>query len=380
MRRRIFLATPLLLPTQLLAAATAASQSPLAYPPVIAGVRLLFPRDHGAHPNFRTEWWYVTGALQSPSSEIIDSADSADIGFQLTFFRSRPGTAEALHSPLAASQMLFAHAALTTPGDRLQHAERAARANLGASFSSSDCDVAIGAWRLYRQDTRSGERFHLQVQSPQFSYEFTLTPSQPLLLQGDGGYSRKGDAPELASYYVSWPQLQVTGTLVHDGRRQPVIGRAWFDHEWSTALLSDGAVGWDWLGINLFDGGAVMAFRMRDAAGKTLYAHAAWRDAAGRLRQFASTAVRFTPLRQWVSPRNGASYPVELEIRFGEHRLRTRPLLDDQELSTSRPAPVVYWEGLVRVEGSFSGRGYLEMTGYAGRLRISGHAAGVGPA
>ena len=376
MRRRIFLATPLLLPTQLRAAAAAAAASPssLVYPPVVPGVRLVFPRDHGAHPNFRTEWWYVTGALQtSPSG-------SADIGFQLTFFRSRPGTAEALHSPLAASQMLFAHAALTLPGDRLQHAERAARANLGASFSSLDCDVAIGAWRIYRQDTRSGELLHLQVHSPQFSYDFTLTPSQPLLLQGDGGYSRKGHGPQLASYYVSWPQLQVAGTLVRDGRRQVVSGRAWFDHEWSTALLGDNAVGWDWLGINLFDGGAVMAFRMRDAAGETLYAHATWRDAAGHLRQFASAAVSFAPLRRWVSPRNGASYPVELEIRFGEYRLRTRPLLDDQELSTRRPTPVVYWEGLVTVEGSFSGRGYLEMTGYAGRLRVADHGAGVGAA
>ena len=159
-----------------------------------------------------------------------------------------------------------------------------------------------------------------------------------------------------------------------------VSGRAWFDHEWSTVLLGDNAVGWDWLGINLFDGGAVMAFRMRDAAGETLYAHATWRDAAGHLRQFASAAVRFAPLRRWVSPRNGASYPVELEIRFGEYRLRTRPLLDDQELSTRRPTPVVYWEGLVTVEGSFSGRGYLEMTGYAGRLRVADHGAGVGAA
>ena len=358
MRRRNFLATPLLLP---LLARAAVVETPVAYPPVMPGRRLEFPRDHGAHPDFRTEWWYVTGALDSPRP---------DTGFQLTFFRSRTGRAETLRSPLAARQILFAHAALTIPGERLWHAERAARANLGAGFSSLDCEVSIGAWRMLRQQRSAGEVFRLQMQSPQFSYDLTLTPSQPLLLQGENGYSRKGHGPESASYYVSWPQLQVAGELVQDGRRQEVSGRAWFDHEWSTAYLGDGAVGWDWLGINLADGGALMAFRMRDAQGQTRFAHATWRDAAGHLRQFGSDAVSFTPLRRWLSPRSGASYPVQLEIRCGEHTLRTLPVLDDQELSTSRPAPVVYWEGLVKVEGSLGGRGYLEMTGYAGRLQV----------
>ena len=354
MRRRTFLLAPLLLSTPVRATA-----APVAYPPVTPGARLVFPRDHGAHPEFRSEWWYVTGALDTPI---------ADAGFQLTFFRSRPGTAEDLRSPLAASQILYAHAALTIPGDRLRHVERAARASLGASFSSADCDVAIGAWRIFRQADSHRELLRLQMQSAQFSYDFALTPSQPPLLQGDGGYSRKGHSAQLASYYVSWPQLVVSGTLLHDGRRHPVGGRAWFDHEWSTALLGDGAVGWDWLGINLADGGALMAFRMRDAQGRTLFAHAAWRDRAGHLRQFATAGVDFTPLRLWPSPRSGGLYPVELEVRIGDRTLRTRPLLDDQELATSWPLPVVYWEGLVRVEGGFSGRGYLEMTGYAGKL------------
>ncbi|WP_291994742.1 lipocalin-like domain-containing protein [Candidatus Accumulibacter sp. ACC003] len=370
MRRRHFLATPFVLPALARAAATvmpesaaadAANSALIVYPPVRRGVALAFPRDHGAHADFRTEWWYVTGALDSPI---------ADSGFQLTFFRSRPGVAEALQSPIAARQILFAHAALTLPGDRLRHSERAARANLGAGFSEVDCDVHIGAWRIARAERRSGEVFKLQMQSPQFSYDFTLTPSQAPLLQGDGGYSRKGDAPELASYYVSWPQLRVDGVLVLDGKRQNASGRAWFDHEWSTAILGAGAVGWDWVGINLDDGGALMAFRMRDAQRQTLFAHAAWRDAGGRLRQFATDQVSFTPRRDWSSPRSGGRYPVEIEIRVGELTLRTRPVLDDQELSTHQPATIVYWEGLVHVEGSVRGRGYLEMTGYADRLNV----------
>ena len=138
----------------------------------------------------------------------------------------------------------------------------------------------------------------------------------------------------------------------------------------STAVLGDGAVGWDWLGINLADGGALMAFRLRDARGATVFADAAWRDAAGRVRQFGAAEVSFTPLRTWLSARSGASYPVQMEVRFGEHTLRTLPVLDDQELSTSRPAEVVYWEGLVKVDGTLKGRGYLELTGYAGRLQL----------
>lgn len=367
MRRRSFLATPLLLPSLSSGAAVAAA---VAYPAVEAGAELVFPRDHGAHPAFRTEWWYVTGALEMPQP---------DVGFQFTFFRSRPGIAEGLRSPLAARQIVFAHAALTVPGAGLQHAERVARASLGARFASHDLDVSIGAWRMFRRETSGRQSLQLRMQSPPFSWDLSLTPSQPLLLQGDGGHSRKGHAPGLASHYVSWPQLLVTGTLLRQGRRQAVEGRAWFDHEWSTTLLGDGAVGWDWLGINLADGGALMAFRMRDAAGTTLYAHAAWRDAGGRLRQFASDEVRFTALRRWQSPRNGAGYPVEIEVRFGEHRIRTRPVIDDQELSTTVPTPVSYWEGLVQVDGSLAGRGYLEMTGYAGRLRVGGEAAGGEP-
>ena len=363
MRRRSFLATPLLLPS--LTGTAAAAASAVDYPAVKAGVELVFPRDHGAHPDFRTEWWYVTGALDAPQP---------DVGFQFTFFRSRPGIAEGLRSPLAARQIVFAHAALTIPGEGLLHAERAARANLGAHFASHDLDVGIGAWRMFRQEIGGRESLQLRMQGPQFSWELSLNPSQPLLLQGDAGHSRKGHTPDLASHYVSWPQLRVAGTLLRQGRRHAVDGRAWFDHEWSTTLLGGGAVGWDWLGINLGDGGALMAFRMRDAAGSTLYAHAAWRDADGPLQQFASEQVHFTPLRHWQSPRNGARYPVEIEVRFGEHSIRTRPAVDDQELSTTLPTPVSYWEGLVRVEGSLSGRGYLEMTGYAGRLRVGGAA------
>lgn len=358
MRRRSFLLSLILL-SALSRAATGAGA--VRYPLVTTGARLAFPLDHGAHPEFRTEWWYVTGALDAPQQ---------DMGFQLTFFRSRPGRAEGLKSPIAASQILFAHAAITLPGARLLHANRAARANLGAGFSTSDCDIHIGAWQMLRRGEGRGESFRLKVQDPSFALDLTLTPSQPLLLQGESGYSQKGPSPDFASYYVSWPQLRVEGALVLDGKRQAAKGLAWFDHEWSSELLGAGSVGWDWVGINLADGGALMAFRMRNARGESVYAHATLRDKVGHIQQFGTGDVSFTPIRTWSSPRSGANYPVQIEIRFGRHTIRTLPVLDDQEISTRRPALINYWEGLTNVSGTLSGRGYLEMTGYADALNL----------
>jgi predicted secreted hydrolase len=358
MRRRSFLLAPLMFPGLLPPHARAAGPR---YAAAVRGTQLVFPRDHGAHPDFRTEWWYVTGALDAPLQ---------DTGFQLTFFRSRPGIAEDLPSPIAASQILFAHAAVTQAGGRLLHAERAGRANLGAGFSTTDCDVHIGAWRMQRRDSGDGEHFRLAVQDAGFAFDLLLKPSQALLPQGDRGWSQKGPRPELASHYLSWPQLRVEGTLTLDGKRRPALGRAWFDHEWSSEVLGPGSVGWDWIGINLDDGSALMAFRIRDADGGTVYAHAALRDAGGRLTQFGPGEVAFEPLRRWTSPRNGAHYPVRMAIRCGPHRIETAPVLDDQEITARRPLPVSYWEGLVAIRGTLTGRGYLELTGYSAALNL----------
>jgi predicted secreted hydrolase len=327
------------------------------FPRVVAGVPLQFPRDHGAHFDYRTEWWYVTGALDTPQR---------NIGFQLTFFRVRTGSAESINSPLAPTQIFFAHAAVTLPGNVLIHAERAGRNRLGALASATDCDVHIGAWSLRRD---AFDTLFLKAQDTNFAFDFSLKPTQPLMLQGDAGYSRKGTRAEQASYYVSWPQLQVDGALILNGKSTPARGKAWFDHEWSSEVLGDADVGWDWLGVNLENGGALMLFRIRNTAGETVFAHATLREASGRTTQWNGAQVQFQVIRNWRSTR-GTAYPVELAVRFGEFQVRTKPILDDQELVTRRPVPVRYWEGLVMVEGSLAGRGYVELTGYAEKLTL----------
>jgi predicted secreted hydrolase len=219
-------------------------------------------------------------------------------------------------------------------------------------------------------------RYHLHLPAaPAAGFGFTLQAdaTQPLLLQGDAGYSRKGPRPGQASHYYSQPQLAVGGTLVEDGRRVAVQGRGWMDHEWSETLLDPEAVGWDWIGMNLADGRSLTAFRLRRADGSTLWSGGSLRMPGGAPRAFADGEVVFTPGRRWTSPSTGAAYPVEWTVATPAGSWRVRTLLDAQELDGREGTGTVYWEGLSELldeRGARVGLGYLEMTGYAGRLRL----------
>jgi predicted secreted hydrolase len=335
------------------------------FPPVVPGVRIDLPRDEGSHPRFRTEWWYVTGWLQDGSG--------VERGFQITFFRSRPGIAENNPSRFAATQLLFAHAALSDPArGHLLTAARAARAGFGlAATAESSLDVVIDDWLLHRDADR---RISARVTAQDFALELTLAETQPALLQGQQGFSRKGPKPLSASYYYSLPQLQVSGRLrTADGTRT-VSGTAWLDHEWSSEILDDEAQGWDWLGINLHDGGALMVFRMRDRAGGPQWADATWRNPGGNRQPYGAAEIEWRPLRTWRSPRTQVEYPVEWQLRVGARLLTLRPLMDDQEHDARGSTGTLYWEGAVRAfdeAGRELGRGYLELTGYGERLRLS---------
>lgn len=344
---------------------------PMQAPARPQGVRprpLVFPADLGSHDDTRIEWWYVTGTLQ---------AGTVTHGFQVTFFRSK-GVADAAHpSRFAARQLVFAHAAVTDMQTRrLRHDQRIARAGFGiAEASDADTRVHLRNWQLVRAAVPGPNRYRAVANSEGagFAFDLTLTATQPLLLQGDAGFSRKGPSPEHASHYYSEPQLSVSGSLSLEGRASPVTGRAWLDHEWSDALMGSGAVGWDWIGMNLADGGALTAFRLRRADGSVVWAGGSHRPAGGAVRAFAADELRFTPKRHWTSPATRAVYPVEWEIETPAGRFTVQARLDAQELDSRGSTGSVYWEGtseLLDAAGRVVGGGYLEMTGYAGALRL----------
>lgn len=347
------------------------------FAPVVPGQPLSFPRDHGAHPEFRIEWWYLTGWLDTHSVQGIGPS----IGVQITFFRVATGHQRHHQSQFAARQLLFAHAALAVPGrHRLQSAERAARTGWGlAEASESDTGIVLGDWRLQRNQ---GDRYIATIVDSKLSIELSLKANAPPLLQGDQGFSRKGPSPSQASYYYSRPRLAAEGRIRlgaeqsprPDPAWSPVRGSVWFDHEWSSELLDPDAQGWDWVGLHIDDGSALMAFRIRRRGGGEIWCDANWVDARGRplLPSSARESVQFETLRQWRSPRTGAQWPVAQRLRVGTRVLELEPLLDNQELETRGSTGVTYWEGAVVVTegGRQVGRGYLELTGYAQAMRI----------
>ncbi len=324
---------------------------------------LTFPFDHGAHPDLRTEWWYVTGHAQ---------AGERLFGFQVTFFRARVDAAQPIASAFAARQLVFAHAAVTdVQGQRLWHDQRIARAGFGiARADTGDTRLKLRDWSLVRE---ADGHYRAQLSAGDFALDLRFTPSQPLLLQGRQGLSRKGPDPRQASYYYSQPQLQAQGRLTLRGQALDVTGRAWLDHEWSEELLHPDAVGWDWIGMNLDDGSALTAFRLRRAEGSAVWDGGSWRTAGGPVQAFEAGRTVFSPVRHWSSPQSGARYPVQWQVDCPAGRYTVRAVVDAQELDSRASTGAIYWEGLSELldaRGQMLGRGYLEMTGYAQRLRL----------
>jgi predicted secreted hydrolase len=332
------------------------------YPEVSHAYQLTFPRDHGAHPQYRSEWWYITGWVSDEHGE--------DIGVQVTFFRNRPGVQEDNPSAFAPKQLVFAHCAVAeTRLGRLRHDQRAARAGLAlADTATGNAHLWVEDWSL--QLTTDG--YVARIPARDFDMALTFRPTQPTLLEGERGFSRKGPKLTQASHYYSQPHLAVSGTLGVREKTLRVRGQAWLDHEWSSEYLAPEAVGWDWTGINLADGGSLMAFRIRGEDGGDLWAGGTWRDAAGRMNVFAPDAIRFLPLRTWRSPRTDTEYPIAMQVRAGPITLLLDPLMPDQELDARASTGAIYWEGAVRAmqDGGEIGRGYLELTGYASPLQL----------
>ena len=331
---------------------------------------LVFPRDFGAHPDYRTEWWYMTGWLGEGAQAI---------GFQVTFFRSRLLQASDNPSRFAPRQLMFAHAALALPKEgKLRHAEVSGRVGpAGVSFDTADTALSISDWRMVRT---SDDHYKVVIPTDDFVLEVDAVSPQAPVLRGDAGYSVKGPSPELASHYYSRPQLKVSAQLLlkKDAKasrqsEKPVTlsGTAWFDHEWSSSLLMPGAVGWDWIGVNLLGGGSLMAFRIRDDAGKTLFSEWDWRDAQGHVIE-RPQSVSWEPFGRWQSPRSGVTYPEGLTLRTADRVFVLEPLMADQEVDARASTGGFYYEGAVvlKSQGQVLGRGYLELTGYGGKIEL----------
>ena len=384
--------------------AGAASTSPAAAP-IYATVRedrpLTFPADFGSHPQFRTEWWYVTGWLTTDQGE--------SLGFQITFFRTKPDIDESNPSAFTPRQILIAHCAISDPKrGRLWQDQRIRRAGLGlAQAATGDTDVRIDDWTLKRDASASApaasasasasanananasggaststsagastgaarSTYTAKIAAEDFSFDLAFSETQPVLLNGDSGVSRKGPAPQAASYYYSLPHLRVSGSIARRDHPDRVTGEAWFDHEWSSEYLDAAAVGWDWIGINLDDGAALMAFRIRGSQGEQRWAGGTLRGSDGKVQILQPADIDFRAGRHWVSPRTGISYPVQWSVRAADREIDLEPLLDDQENDTRLSTGAIYWEGAVRAyeKSRAVGRGYLELTGYGERLRL----------
>lgn len=332
------------------------------FEPVTPGSSLAFPKDLGSHPGFRTEWWYVTGWLNTPQGE--------SLGFQITFFRSKPDIDENNPSAFTPRQLLIAHCALSDPKrGRLWQDQRIRRAGLGlAGASEGDTEVWIESWSLQH----AAQSYVAKIDADEFSLDLKLSETQAVLINGEGGISRKGPEQHAASYYYSLPHMRVAGTVSRGAAKNQVSGQAWFDHEWSSSYLDADAAGWDWIGINLDDGAALMAFQIRGLDGEARWAGGTLRNADSSIQVLMPTDLAFQAGRHWQSPRTGIAYPVEWSVRAGKRQFQLKPLLDDQENDTRLSTGSIYWEGAVQAfEGEKSaGRGYLELTGYGQRLHL----------
>ena len=328
-----------------------------------------FPADHGPHPAFRNEWWYVTGNLASE--------DGRPVGFQLTLFRSSlSATERGGSSAWATNQAYLGHFAVIDVEGRHFHAfERFARGAMGlAGAQAEPFRVWVEGWSLESASEEGGRTFPLRLRAAggDVALDLVLEAGKPAVLQGEGGLSRKGPEPGNASYYYSHTRMPTSGRVILGADTLRTTGLAWLDREWSTSALSDGQVGWDWFALQLDDGWELMAYALRLADGSAhALAEGALVDPSGAKRTLAwGTDVTVTPTGRWASPLDGAVYPSGWRIQVPSMgwNLDVTPILDGQELDLT----FRYWEGAVRVSGTtrggpVEGRGYVELTGYAGR-------------
>jgi predicted secreted hydrolase len=326
---------------------------------------LTFPADFGAHPEFRTEWWYYTGNLQT--------SEGRHFGFELTIFRVGllPPTVELpTDSQWYDHSIYFAHFAISDIAENGFHAfERYARPGPGlAGTQSEPYRVWLEDWSISEQ---APDVYRLIAEQDGISLDLTLTDEMGVVLHGEDGYSRKGENVTNASYYYSQPRLRAGGSVQVDEVTYPVTGLAWMDHEFSTSVLDENQIGWDWFSLQFEDGSALMLFQLRESNGGTAASSSGtFIHTDGAVAPLKKDDFAITVLDQWRSPHTGGVYPAGWQIQLKEPDcpLKIRPWMADQEIHFEA---VTYWEGAVRFEGTCNGapargNGYVELTGYTG--------------
>lgn len=332
--------------------------APTPYRVALPGYRYEFPRDHFSHPEFQTEWWYYTGNLHA--------ADGHRYGFELTFFRHGVDRTPA-RSVWDVQDVWMAHLALSDiDGNRFFHIERLNRA--GAGLAGADLDKARvwnGNWSVQGQ--------HVSAIADRFQLSFDLTPQKPAVIHGANGVSQKSAGQGHASHYISSTRMAARGAITIDGKAVPVEGLSWMDHEFFTHQLEANQIGWDWFGLQFDDGTELMLFRGRRSDGSVdPFSAGTYIDEQGHTRHLKQSDFTLTPGKTWMSPDTRAQYPIAWTIRVPaigfDGTLTTR--LPQQELTGGTGATSAYWEGAIEVAGMKRGVGYLEMTGYAGPVRM----------
>ena len=334
----------------------------------VPGRLLVLPADHVNHPDYKLEWWYYTGNL--------DTADGRRFGYQVTFFRVGVDPAPTNPSRWAVRDLYLAHFALTdVRGKRFLFTERLNRSGPGWAGAATD------RYRVWNEDWEAsleGAVHHLSASGGSapvtFAIDLALDDNRPPALHGENGYSRKGSDPGNASHYYSLPRMSTRGTITLEGRTLEVSGLSWMDHEFGTSFLEPKQVGWDWLAIQLQDGRSLMLYRFRRSDGsRDPQSSGTLVESDGRTVPVQFEGVALDPGRTWTSPASGARYPVQWTVTLPREQLdlSVAAVIDDQELRTTASTGVTYWEGAIEVKGTangkpIAGRGYLEMTGYSG--------------
>ena len=320
----------------------------------------VFPRDHGPHQEYATEWWYYTGNL--------DTADGRHVGYQLTFFRFglAPNAPERT-SAWATANLYMAHFALTDVAGKQFHAfDRFSRAGAGlAGAAGEPYHVWLDDWSV--EGGAKGLPMRLHAKQEDIAIDLTLDTTRPIVLQGDRGVSQKSPAAGNASYYYSLTHMATQGTVTIGDQRLAVRGLSWMDREWGTTALDKNSVGWDWFAIQLDDGRDLMYYRIRGTGGQAEYRFGTLVEADGSVRRLGDGDVQLDALGTWRSPHSKAEYPSgwRLQVNAEQIDLTVTPYLQDQEL----PLAITYWEGASQVAGMASGKpvrgnAYVELTGY----------------